>query len=655
MNNRITRHLIMKRLLIIFLSILPSFIFAKDKYTISTQSLVEKVVNKGLEKSNIKGYEGSLLLQGLGELSIATSSDSLKDFVVDILERFGTREIKGGGSFYSYEAGGNAAAYFNYIGVSSLAEQVAKSAKRMLREQKRSSEGLIIPSWVSMEKDQVFIDMAFAVSPYLLYAGLVEKNQEYIDFAVFETLKLFEILKDNDSGLLHQGRGFVEKGIVSEDNWSRGNGWGALAIAALAADLPKSHPQRKKVEETAKEFYLNVLKYQDENGVWHQEMTDFNSYAETSGTGLLLYGLGKMIESKVLGKKYMANFRKGINGLIGYIAEDGSVANACWSCLCPNHGTKQDYINHPTYYNDSHAFGPVVLALAEAINLGMDKISSDKELGYAITQKEPRTYVRFISEREEDIAWENDRAAFRVYSRRVKNKVSSGVDYWTKYVAHPVIDNWYALNAQGKEYHIDRGEGYDFYAVGRLRGIGGTGVVSGAKMYVAEPYANYRILKNDENLIEFKLDYQPYLADSSYVYESKVIRMVNGTNFYQVTSIFESDDREELLVAVGLTNFGKADVVKNKGNGLLNLKEEISAKDGSIGSAVVVDPSMIERFDTIGKDEVVILRVTSGKPFTYYVGAGWSKDPRYVPFNAKWDNMVKDNSFYRLNDWYETK
>lgn len=625
---------------------------AKERQVVSIQRVAERVLCKGMQKSNIKGYEGSLLLQGMSELVLATSSDSLLRCAINIMEQFGTKEIKGGGSFISYEAGGSGAALLDYRGVTSLLRtQVAEAARKMVEKQNRSSEGLLIPSWVSKEKDQVFIDMAFAVTPYLLYTGLSENNQTYIDLAVFETLELFRILADKQSGLIHQGRGFVAKDIVSQDNWSRGNGWGALALGVLVVDLPQTHPQRKEVERLTRDFYLSVLKYQDENGMWHQEMTDKTSYAETSGTGLLLYGMGMAIQAKVLDKKYIRQFIKGLQGLAAYIEKDGSVSNACWSCLCPKNGTKEDYKNHPSYYNDSHAFGPVVLAFAQALKMGIKEMPLEKELGYAITQKPPMTYVRFVPERKGDIAWENDRIAFRVYARTVKSKVGSGVDVWAKSVAHSVIDNWYSLNAKGQDYHVDRGEGYDFYNLGFSRGCGGTSVYYDGKLFSSEPYANYRIYRNDEDGIEFEMSYHPYLANGLIVYEKKRIRMINGTNFYQVTSTFETENGEDIVVAVGITNFGKANVSSNKHVGCLSMIEEMSVKDGILATAVFANPSQILDFGTVAKDELVLLNVKSKQPFTYYVGAGWSGDVRFSPF-IKWNEMLNGQSWERLNCFY---
>lgn len=647
----------MKTFIILLSSVCFSLVIhASEKQTVSTEVMARLVLEKAFEHTDLTRYEGSLLLQGMSELALVASSDSILNRITDIYEKFGTWEIKGGGSFISYEAGGSGAALLSYRGVApSLTEQVSRHAKRMVEQQNRSGEGVLVPNWISKEKDQVFIDMAFAVTPYLLYTGLVEKNGQYIDLAIFETLELFRILRDTETGLLHQGRGFVTKGVTSEDNWSRGNGWGALAISSLVCDLPKKHPKRKEIERLAKEYFLNVLKYQDKNGLWHQEMTDSTSFVEMSGSGLLLYGLGIALDAKILDKKYARNFEKGLQGLAAYIDTDGSVSNGCWSCLCPGKGTKQDYINHVWYYNEPHAFGPVVLAFAQAMKMGITKVTLESKLGSMIgvnTNKQPsRTYVKYVPERSRDIAWENDRIAFRVYSQMVKDKVSSGIDVWAKSVDYPIIDHWYDLNSKRLDYHKDRGEGYDFYHMGFLRGCGGTAVWKNGALFPAETYANYRIYKNEEDCIDFELTYLPYEVEGVTVYEKKRIQMLMGTNFFRVESLFETENGEDLIVAIGLTTLGRAKVEKRKETGCLAVSDLVSEKEGTLGLAIFVEPKQIKGFTEVGNDQLTLVKVHSNTPFVYYIGAAWSGNPQFIPFE-KWNETIKTNSWKMLNEYY---
>ncbi|MBN2763350.1 MAG: DUF4861 family protein, partial [Bacteroidales bacterium] len=69
------------------------------------------------------------------------------------------------------------------------------------------------------------------------------------------------------------------------------------------------------------------------------------------------------------------------------------------------------------------------------------------------------TYSRFVPERIDDYAWENDRVAFRTYGPEAERlakdgegggTLSSGIDCWLKRVDYPVIDKWYKMDAEGK-------------------------------------------------------------------------------------------------------------------------------------------------------------------------------------------------------------
>ncbi len=136
-------------------------------------ALAEKVLAQGLAVSDLGIYPGTLLLQGMSELALVSPDKSMLARTIALYQKFPTKEIKGRGSFISYEVGGSGAALLRYHGVADvLASQVSDGARRMVAQQKRSSEGLLMPPWSVTEKDQIFIDPAFAVTPFLLYAGL---------------------------------------------------------------------------------------------------------------------------------------------------------------------------------------------------------------------------------------------------------------------------------------------------------------------------------------------------------------------------------------------------------------------------------------------------------------------------------------------------
>lgn len=663
----------MKRVFVISIALVLSVFTYCQSTLVDIHDVAVKVAEKGLSAIDLGDYKGSCLLHSLSDLALASGDSADMARIENILLGFTDGRVKPtpGNSFYSYNVGGSGAAWLAYEGAKSLLPQVCKGAEYTWNNQLRNLENVMIPFYYSLDKNPLFVDVAFAITPFFLYAGLCENNDEYIDYSVYQIMQIYQDLKDDESGLLQQARGVAQlkKEEKSTDNWSRGNGWGSMAFTSLMRDLPKKHSQRKAVLEAAKEFYLSCLKYQNENGLWHQEMTDFSSYVETSGSALLLAGIGAAIESKVLGKKYLPQFEKGLKSLLAYIDADGSVGHTCMSNLAPGDGSKEAYKLRHYYYNEPHAFGPVVFALAQAIRLGFRQVVLDSPLGSANEVDRPKTYMRFVEERKEDIAWENDRVAFRIYSRLIGDKRMSGVDYWAKSVDYSIIDGWYKNDSEGRSYHHDYGEGCDFYTVGKNCGLGGSAIYVDGRLVPSQTYANYRINRNDNDHIDFLLQYQPFEAGGVTFYDTKRIEMVLGTNYYKVTQTVESSNGEDLVLAVGLSTFGNEEVKIQKEKGLVSIVEELAAPEGAViynldnekmttltlHSAIVANPSAVMDITKIGSNEVVLLKVRSNQPVVYYVGAGWTGqmyDSRFRGTTAYWNSVVTNTSWAELNEIY---
>ncbi|TCN58996.1 MULTISPECIES: DUF4861 family protein [Flavobacterium] len=612
----------------------------QNKTTYNVKHIIKSVYDQGLQHTELDFYAGTLLLHGISEFSVLPGNEELLKNTISTYKKFSDGSINAKGSLISYEAGGSGAAFLAWKNAATeLDKQVNVAAAKMMHKQNRSPEGLMTANFAT--GDKIFIDVAFAVSPYLLYAGLKSGNQKYINMAVDETIGLFRILKDKETGLLHQARGFAGAGSISEDNWSRGNGWGAFALAILLRDLPKTHPRYKEVQKLGRQFFTAVLKYQNKEGLWHQEITDKSSYVETSGSGLLLYGLGIMLEEKILDQKYIRNFKLGLAGYMSYIGTDGSVSHTCFSCLAPNQGTKEDYKSRPWVFNDHHAFGPAVLAFAQACKMGIEDVTPLKKMGHysiADSPKTVRTYMKF--DRGSDVAWENDRIAYRVYGPSVRSKVGNGIDVWTKKVDYPIIDNWYKLNAEGKDYHIDRGEGCDFYHMGKLRGCGAIGVWVDGKPYASETFDSYKFLKNQTDGVGVQLNYQTWNAPGiTGLEEKKIIEMGLGSNLFKVTSTIKSDSDRELVVAIGITTYGHPEIYKNEKSASVSTWENTSPEHGSIGSAVFADPKNFIGYESYQGDQYLLIKVKTNVPFVYYAGAGWDKS---IYFKSKddWFNYI---------------
>jgi pectinesterase len=251
-----------------------------------------------------------------------------------------------------------------------------------------------------------------------------------------------------------------------------------------------------------------------------------------------------------------------------------------------------------------------------------------------------RVFARFIPERLDDFAWENDKVAHRTYGPALaapaepgSNKevlVTSGLDIWCKRVSYPVVDRWY--NKGHDHYHHDEGEGMDMYNVGTSRGCGGTGVWDGQKLYVGRNYRTWKVIANGPIRAIFELTYDAWDANGVKVNETKRFTVDAGHNFDQIDSTFVvvAGAAKEITVAVGLNkNSGdkgqdtKSEVTKNQTDGWLS-QWEVQKTNGSLGEAIFV-PVGFDGFVEDTVNHLVVARAVSGQPLRYYVGAGWSK------------------------------
>ena len=174
----------------------------------------------------------------------------------------------------------------------------------------------------------------------------------------------------------------------------------------------------------------------------------------------------------------------------------------------------------------------------------------------------PSTWCRFVPERADDFAWENDLVAFRAYGPAIlkrKGSEGSGIDCWMKRVKYPIIDRWYAGELKGISYHKDTGEGCDLYHVGGSRGCGGVGIWKDEKLVLAGPFKEWKIVSRDPRKAVFELTYDYDLAGTA-IHEVKRITIEFGKRLFRAESTFtEKGKPASLDIAVGITTHdGKA-------------------------------------------------------------------------------------------------
>lgn len=253
-----------------------------------------------------------------------------------------------------------------------------------------------------------------------------------------------------------------------------------------------------------------------------------------------------------------------------------------------------------------------------------------------VTRDEYKAYGRFVRERHDDFAWENDRVAHRVYGPDLETcpkepLTSSGVDVWVKRVSKLVVNDWYMTD----NYHQDFGDGADFYAVGKSRGCGGIGIWAGGKLHVSKNFTNSRVLANGPIRLVFELGYAPWDAGSTRVAETKRVILDAGTQFNRVESTF-TGQKGALSVGIGIAKHpGSAVKVDTRGGSMRTWEPLDGGKAGNLGCAVVL-PAGARMEEHHGDLEyLVVTSVPASSRLVYYAGTGWDRAGRILD-QAAW-------------------
>ena len=190
--------------------------------------------------------------------------------------------------------------------------------------------------------------------------------------------------------------------------------------------------------------------------------------------------------------------------------------------------------------------------------------------------------------RKDDIAWENDRCAYRVYGPALQRtgERSFGTDIWAKNTPDTVVYERYVMDKQGNvdgdkvdekvksekrrmknlsgaaleaqkakikalkaesyeidvttSFHLDHGNGLDPYRVGATLGLGAPSLMIGNQQFLPYCYKTYKILDNGPLRFTVELTYNPStIGDMQNVVEHRIISLDKGSNFNKMTVWYE--------------------------------------------------------------------------------------------------------------------
>jgi hypothetical protein len=235
-----------------------------------------------------------------------------------------------------------------------------------------------------------------------------------------------------------------------------------------------------------------------------------------------------------------------------------------------------------------------------------------------------KTYGRYVPERKDDFAWENDKIAFRMYGKELEKtpkEMAYGMDVWVKSTDRMVINERYK---RGK-YHEDLGDGMDYYHVGFTLGAGNIAPMIKDSIYYDGTYARYKVLDNGPLRTSFQLEYNAWNAAGMKLLATKTITLDAGTHFNKVEVVYAGDTMAALPLVVGIIKRKEQGaMLLDELNGSMAYWEPLHGADGITGvGSFLLEPAV--GIKVTATQLLMQTSTTKAKPIVYYTGAAWNK------------------------------
>ncbi len=248
----------------------------------------------------------------------------------------------------------------------------------------------------------------------------------------------------------------------------------------------------------------------------------------------------------------------------------------------------------------------------------------------AIPQSPVRTFARFVPERLDDFAFENDRTIFRIYGPALEKtdgltKMGAGVDMWAKNIREPAIDKMYA----SKKYHSPSlGYGIDAYKVGTGPGCGGTFPWVNGKPVNMGAFKTWKIIANGPIISKMAFTYES--PDGSLSGTSTYTQMLGADGYLVETTVKAKDPATVITPSVGLSLFHSTHEVEEPG--MILCLQNGDGKDGdgmSFGAAALVFNGKATPVRDASGLYLQGAPETGTATMRAFVGAAWSKGIDY--------------------------
>ncbi|MDR2775980.1 MAG: glycoside hydrolase family 88 protein, partial [Tannerella sp.] len=217
------------------------------------------------------------------------------------------------------------------------------------------TEGMCNYTRNTPEEFTVWTDDMFMGIPFLMqvaqYTGSETLRKAFHDDAAQQILDFTGHVWNKDAQL-YMHAAYTSRPEIKLPHWSRANGWAIWAMSDVLMTLPRNHPDYNEVFRHYRIFVNSLVRYQNEEGFWHNVIDRTDSPAEVSGTAIFTMAMARGIRYGWLErKKFMPVVMKGWQAIASEIENDGTVHKICVGTMCSE--DINYYINRPFYDNDT--------------------------------------------------------------------------------------------------------------------------------------------------------------------------------------------------------------------------------------------------------------------------------------------------------------
>ncbi|HET8828906.1 MAG TPA: DUF4861 family protein [Pelobium sp.] len=251
----------------------------------------------------------------------------------------------------------------------------------------------------------------------------------------------------------------------------------------------------------------------------------------------------------------------------------------------------------------------------------------------------PKVFGRYVPERKDDFAWENDKIAFRMYGKALEatpKENAYGIDVWVKRTDSLIINKRYRLG----KYHVDQGDGMDYYHVGYTLGAGNMMPYLNDTIYYSKNYVDYKVLDNGPLRFSFQLIYDVWDVAGKKISATKTISLDAGSWLNKITVDYDGNNDTALNVVAGIITRKQAGLkFLDEQNGIMAYWEPTEGAKGTTGVACILTSPVSQMIEEGG--QLLAKTVTNSEgTISYYQGATWDRQGTFKN-SEQWISYLK--------------